>query len=80
MKNIAELEAQLALAKTKNLIHNYEHIIGRDFIVVILHKGITEELVQKLKVHIRDTYKQVHFVTTSAKPNENHLYIKYSVN
>lgn len=79
MKNIAELEAQLAVAKNRNLICGYEHIVERDYIVVILHKHTGESTIQKLKTHIRDTYKQVHFVTTSAKPNENNLYIKYAV-
>jgi hypothetical protein len=79
MKNIAELEAQLAVAKNRNLIRHYEHIVGRDYILVVLHETTSDMLIQKLKVHLRDTYKQIHFVTTGAKPNSNHLYIKYSV-
>lgn len=78
MKTISNLEEQLEDALDKNLIVSYEHILYRDYIVVQLFEHTSDDMKQKLKVHIRETYRQVHYVTTGARPNHNYLYIKYA--
>jgi hypothetical protein len=78
-KTITDLEKQFECALERKLIVSYEHILYRDYIVVQLHESSSDDMKQKLKVHIRETYRQVNYVTTGAKPNQNYLYIKYAV-
>jgi len=77
-KTIAHLEYEILWAKENKLIEGYERIPYREYFIVKLLDTTTDEVKQKLKQYIRDTYKDVHFVTTGAKPNDNYLYVKYT--
>ena len=77
MLTMAHLEYEILKAKQRNLIISYERIPYREYFIVKLHETTTDEVKQRLKRYIRDTYQEVNFVTTGAKPNDNYLYIKY---
>lgn len=75
MKTITQLEYELYMARSNRLILSYEHIHSRDLILVTLKDTTTEETKNKLKEYIRETYKDVFYVTTT--PHANALYIRY---
>lgn len=77
MKSIDELEFELTQAKKHNLIDSFEHIQNRDFILVKLKASTTDNTCQKLKLYIRDTYKEVMYVTLT--PYDRALYIRYVI-
>ena len=77
--SIGELEDMLHEAIKQNLIVSFEPIKNRDYFVVRLKPDTSEKTKQALKVHIRETYKNVFFVTTGGYPNDDYLYIQYSV-
>lgn len=75
MKSISHLEFELFQAKKHNLIDDFEHILNKDYILVKLKESTTEKTCQKLKLYIRDTYKEVMYVTLT--PYDKSLYIRY---
>jgi hypothetical protein len=75
MKTISHLEYELFMAHSKRLILSYEHIHSRDLILVTLKDCTTETTKNRLKEYIRETYKDVFYVTTT--PHANALYIRY---
>lgn len=76
-KNICHLEKQLQQAKSSNLIDSFEHIENREIIMVRLKQTTTDTTAQRLKTHIRDTYRNVMYVTLT--PYDRALYIRYVV-
>ena len=78
MLTMAHLEYEILKAQQKKLIVSYQRIPYREYFIIQLHETTTDEVKQKLKRYIRDTYKEVNFVTTGAKPNDNYLYVKYT--
>lgn len=78
MKTIEHLERELELAQKRRLILSYEHIMNRDYLVVKLMEDCPDNVKQKLKRYIRESYRCVSFVTTSGYPNRCYLYIKYN--
>jgi hypothetical protein len=77
MKSIDHLEFELTQAKEHNLIESFEHIQNRDCILVKLKENTNEKTCQQLKMYIRDTYKEVMYVTLT--PYERALYIRYVI-
>lgn len=76
-KYISDLEKELTQAKTYNLIDGFEHIENRELILVKLKQDTKDVTAQKLKTYIRDTYKEVMYVTLT--PYDRALYIRYVV-
>lgn len=76
-KYISDLEKELTQAKTYNLIDGFEHIENRELILVKLKQDTKDVTAQKLKAYIRDTYKEVMYVTLT--PYDRALYIRYVV-
>jgi hypothetical protein len=77
MKTITQLELELSQAKEHNLIEDFEHIQNRDCILVRLKAATTDNTCQRLKTYIRDTYKEVMYVTLT--PYDRALYIRYVI-
>ena len=77
--SITHLELKLIEAKKANLIVDYEHIMYRDYIVVQLHPHTTEHIKNKVRGHIREQYPDVNFVTFGNVPNQDYMYIKYTL-
>ena len=77
-KTIEQLEAQLHLATKRQLIVSWEHIMNKDCILIQLKEDCPDEIKQKLKTHIKQTYRSVSFVTTSGYPNRCYLYVRYN--
>lgn len=78
MKTIEQLEHQLKLAKKKNLILGYEHIMNKDYILVRLKDDCPYSVTQKLKTHIKKNYGFVNYIGSSFCENGCNLYIKYN--
>ena len=78
-RTIGDLEDMFHRAMEQDLIMSFEPIKNRDYFVIRFKPGTSEKTKQTLKVHIRETYKNVFFVTTGGPPHEDYLYIRYSV-
>lgn len=76
-KYISDLEKELSNAKRHNLIDSFEHIEKRELMLVRLKQDTKDTTAQKLKTYIRDTYKEVMYVTLT--PYDRALYIRYVV-
>lgn len=76
-RTITHLEDELQSAKSFNLIDDFEHIQNRELILVRLKGTTTDTTAQKLKNYIRDTYRDVMYVTLT--PYDRALYIRYVV-
>jgi len=78
MKTIEQLEGQLHLAIHQGLIVSWEHIMNKDCILVQLKEDCPDDIKHKLKIHIKQAYRFVNYVTTSGFPNRCYLYIRYN--
>ena len=78
MKPIEQLEQELKLAKQKNLIVSYEHIMHRDYLLIQLHEDCSERTKIMLKKYIQQNFRQISCVIATDNPNKSLIYIKYN--